>query len=132
MVGLIWMVQIVHYPLFNRVGAAEFQHYAIDHSRIITPIVMFPMLIELVTAASLLAVAPAGIWRGWWAIAFGLVLISWVSTALLQIPCHARLAEGFEQQVYLRLVSSNWIRTIAWTARGVLMAFLLWRMLGDR
>ena len=28
MVGMIWIVQIVHYPLFNRVGLEGFPRYA--------------------------------------------------------------------------------------------------------
>ena len=60
LVGLIWMVQIVHYKMFDRVGEAEFVQYENDHNRLITPIVMPPMLIELVTAVALLAFAPAG------------------------------------------------------------------------
>ena len=55
MVGLIWMVQIVHYKMFDRVGEDVFVRYAVDHGRLITPIVMVPMLIELITSVGLLA-----------------------------------------------------------------------------
>ena len=33
MVGLIWMVQIVHYKMFDRVGEDVFARYATDHAR---------------------------------------------------------------------------------------------------
>lgn len=122
MVGLIWMVQIVHYKLFNQVGAEEFVAYENDHSRLITPIVGIPMLVEIVTAGLLVAMAPTGFPR--WAAIAGVVMVIgiWASTALIQVPCHARLAEGFDMATYQRLVTSNWIRTILWSARGVLMA----------
>ena len=64
LVGLIWTIQLVHYPLFE------------------------------------------------------LVAIIWVSTALIQVPCHNRLVDGFHQPSHRRLVDSNWIRTIAWSLRG--------------
>ena len=129
MVGLIWMVQIVHYQMFDRVGADVFQRYALDHSRLITPIVAIPMLIEIATAFGLLIVSPTGIPRTWFMIGMALVLVIWASTALLQVPCHERLASGFDREIYVRLVTSNWIRTIAWSARGGLMAYLLWRVM---
>lgn len=129
MVGLIWMVQMVHYQMFDRVGGTVFAQYAQDHSRLITPIVMIPMLIEIGSAAGLLFFAPAGIGRGWLLVAFGLIVVIWLSTAFLQVPCHARLAAGFDQAVYSRLVSTNWIRTVAWSVRGAMMAYLLWQLM---
>ena len=49
-------------------------------------------------------------------IGFALVGIIWITTALLQVPMHGRLARGFSQAAHRRRVSSNWIRTIAWSA----------------
>jgi uncharacterized membrane protein len=123
MVGLIWMVQIVHYKMFDRVGVEQFQQYEADHNRLITPIVGVPMLFELATAVLLIVSAPESFPR--WAAVVGLVLIAviWLSTVLLQIPCHNQLLNGFDESTYRRLVSSNWIRTVLWTARGALMAY---------
>ena len=122
MVGLIWMVQIVHYNVFDRVGAEQFQQYEADHNRLITPIVGVPMLFELATAILLIVTAPDSFPR--WAAVLGVVLIAliWLSTVVLQIPYHSRLLNGFDEATYRQLVSSNWIRTILWTARGGLMA----------
>ena len=49
-----------------------------------------------------------------------LLLIIWISTAFIQVPCHERLLGGFDQQVHQRLVKSNWIRTVAWSIRAIL------------
>ena len=57
MVGLIWMVQVVHYNLFDRVGNDQFAQYESDHGRLITPIVGVPMLLEITTSAALLLAA---------------------------------------------------------------------------
>ena len=123
MVGLIWMVQIVHYNMFDRVGLEQFQQYEADHNRLITPIVGVPMLFELATAVLLLFAAPDSFPR--WAAIVGLVLIGliWLSTVMLQIPCHTQLLNGFDEATYRRLVNSNWIRTGLWTVRGGLMAY---------
>ena len=120
MTGLSWCIQVVHYPLFAAVGRDEFTRYEADHARLITLVVGPLMLVELATALWLAAVRPAGIpaWMTWAGLA--LVAAIWTSTAAIQVPCHARLAAGFDAEVHARLVSSNWIRTVAWTARGVL------------
>ena len=80
--------------------------------------------VELVAAGGLWLVAPTDPWTIAGAV---LIAIIWVSTALIQIPCHNRLTSGFHQPSHRRLVDSNWIRTIAWTLRGavaVVMATL--------
>jgi hypothetical protein len=59
-----------------------------------------------------------------------LVVVIWFSTFLLQVPCHTRLSQGFDAQIHAQLVSTNWIRTLAWSARAVVamgMIYLFWK-----
>ena len=46
MVGVIWFVRVVHYPLFSRVGGESFALYSEAHSRLTTYVVGSPMLVE--------------------------------------------------------------------------------------
>ena len=128
LVGLIWMVQVVHYKMFDRVGAAEFVQYEVDHNRLITPIVAPPMLIELTTALALLVSAPPGFPR--WAAWIGLIMIAivWLTTLSVSVPCHKRLVKGFDPDAYRRLVNTNWIRTVLWTVRGIFMGYFALRL----
>lgn len=131
MVGLIWMVQIVHYNLMDRVGMEGFAKYELDHGRLITPIVGVPMLIEIATAAILVFHQPAGLPR-WVAVAgLAMVVAIWISTATLQVPCHNRLSQGFDQQAYRMLVSTNWIRTILWSIRGIILGWFAAKMISS-
>jgi uncharacterized membrane protein len=118
--GLIWFVQVVHYPLLAEVGEREFARYETMHCRRTGPVVAPLMLGEFATAAWLLFRPPAPDIA--WATASGflLLLAVWSSTAFLQVPCHRRLQRGFDPATVKRLVATNWIRTIAWTARGLL------------
>jgi hypothetical protein len=129
MTGLIWFVQVVHYPLFNQVGESVFSRYETIHTQSTTWVVGPVMLAELFSAGWLLWLAPEGI-PGWklWAGA-GLLGIVWVSTALLQVPQHGLLASGFDQRAYETLVSTNWIRTVGWSLRGLLALWMLWDLL---
>lgn len=125
LVGLIWIIQIVQYPLFSRVGDAAFVSYHAGHSERITWVVAPLMLVELVTAILLLIrteppVSAAAAWLG-----AGLVGVIWLSTAFLQVPRHAELGGGFDAATHQFLVTSNWLRTFAWTARGALVLWWL-------
>lgn len=123
MTGLIWFVQLVHYPLFAFVERGAFVRYQQEHVRRTTWVVGPPMLLEAATAAALiLAPFPAlGLSGAAWN-AVGLALI-WLSTWRGQVPQHDRLLSGFSEGPHRKLVRGNWLRTALWTARS---AGLLW------
>lgn len=50
LIGLIWTIQLVHYPLFSVVGDESFTEYAKGHASRITLIVAPLMLLELVSS----------------------------------------------------------------------------------
>lgn len=124
LVGLIWFVQIVHYPLMARVRPEAFAAYEIEHQRRTTLVVGPLMLAEAAAALALLGVLSGG---AWWIAATGVVLllVVWTSTLAIQVPLHARLERGFDARIHGRLVGSNWLRTAAWSARGMLALWLL-------
>jgi hypothetical protein len=126
MTGLIWFVQIVHYPLFAAVGSEEFSSYEQRHTSLTTWVVAPPMLLEVATAVLLFWFRPPGVsvWQLW----VGIILLAaiWLSTFLLQVPCHETLSNEFDEIVHQRLVSTNWIRTIAWSLRGLLVLWMAW------
>ncbi|MCA9078664.1 MAG: hypothetical protein KDA93_26805 [Planctomycetaceae bacterium] len=129
MTGLIWFVQLSHYPLFAKVGREGFAEYERLH-RVRTTVVVAPlMLSEAATAVLLFQLVPD--WISFHSALLGAALIMavWVSTATLQVPQHERLSEGFESFALRKLVRTNWIRTVAWSARSVLLIQCLWQLL---
>lgn len=130
MTGLVWFVQIVHYPLMARVGRSEFVAYERSHAQRTTLVVAPAMLIELVSAVLLAfaldgtrAASGAILWLVWSGLA--LLALIWVSTFLVQVPIHARLSKGLSQPLVRLLVLTNWVRTLAWSARSVVALTLL-------
>lgn len=124
MTGVIWVIQLVHYPLFQLVGREEFAAYERSHQVRISFIVIPAMFTELGAAAGLAIVLP-GDRQAWALIGLALLGVIWLSTFFIQVPCHDRLARGFDEAAWRRLVRSNWLRTIAWTVRtGVAVALL--------
>ena len=123
--GLVWFVQVVHYPLYPSVGAASFPAYQKRHIRL-TNLVAGPlMLVELAAAVGLVAARPASVSREQAWLGLGLVILIWLSTASLQLPRHFILIRGFDAAVHRALVATNWIRTLGWTARSALVLSML-------
>lgn len=125
MTGLIWFVQVVHYPLFGAVGQSSFVSYEVQHNNLTTYVVIMPMFIELITAFLLLWQRPSfmPLWLAWLGLA--LVGVIWLSTAFLQVPAHSVLSSGFNDLAHRNLVQTNWLRTIAWSVRVALLMFCL-------
>lgn len=129
LLGLILTIQLVHYPLFARVGAPTWPTYEREHQSRITYLVGPLMLAELLSAAWLaLRQPPALPSRSLW-LGLGLVLLIWLSTALVQSPLHGRLSAAFDVRLHRQLVLGNWFRTLAWLLRGGLCVWWLTRLL---
>ena len=111
MVGIIWFVQIVHYPLFVSVGAGGFAAYSGAHSRLTGFVVGPPMLAEAATAIALVLGPPQGVPLLLAVTGLALLAVIWLSTALLQSPRHRELGAGFDVASHRFLVASNWLRT---------------------
>jgi hypothetical protein len=121
MVGVIWFVQIVHYPLYPLVGTDGFGRYERVH-RMRTGVVVGPLMgAELLGAVLLVGLAPGAVSVG----ALVLLAAVLVVTFVVSVPCHERLERGFDAGVARRLVRSNWVRTAGWSLRGVLAVALV-------
>ena len=121
MAGLIWFVQLVHYPLFPLAAKPSFSTFARQHQRRTSWVVAPLMLVEAATAL-LLLLRQTGAWTVAGAALLGVV---WLSTALVQVPLHRRLERGFDPASATALVRTNWLRTVAWTGRAAVAVALV-------
>ena len=122
MVGVIWFVQLVHYPLLAVVPVESASTIAVDHQRRTAWVVMISMTVEGFSTLALMRWVPEGVatWLPW---ANGVFLaIALGCTVLLSVPRHARMAENPTPTIGRELVVTNWPRTIAWTICGALTA----------
>jgi hypothetical protein len=106
------------------VGMVEYTAYQGAHMTRTSWVVIPVMVTEVATGMGLLLVLtqPGHIhlaWRG-----LGLLALVWLSTACLQAPAHRALLNRFDSRIHSRLVQTNWLRTIGWTARSWLMVWL--------
>ena len=125
MVGVIWFVQLVHYPLLALIGIDRAPEIAIEHQRRTAWVVGLPMAVEGVTTLVLLFARPDGVdaWLAW----LGAVILAVVlaSTVLLSVPLHERMANSPDTTIGRRLVVTNWPRTLGWSSRAVVVGIML-------
>ena len=133
MVGLIWTIHVVHYPLFAEVGEATYVAFQSAHVDRIGKLLFVPWLTEGATLLALLWLTfIAGrrelrtpVMIG--AVAMAVVL---VISGFWSAPAHGELMDGFDSAVHDRLMTANLIRTLAWSVRGVTAVWILalvWR-----
>lgn len=123
--GLVWFVQLVHYPLLPDADPALLARYMSQHQRRTTWVVAPLAAAETISAAALVAI-PGPLQASWLArIGLGLVVLLWLSTWRLQAPLYARLSQRGHVSAIAPLVGSNWVRTTLWSARALLVLALL-------
>ncbi len=119
--GLIWVVQLVHYPSFRFIDKNQFLDFHKRHTRSITIIVMPLMLLELG-----LSFWSCYLYQFEFAhlVPFLMVLGIWSSTFLIQIPIHQKLSKVKDELLINRLIKTNWIRTILWSIKSIWISVL--------
>ncbi len=120
MVGLIWFVQRVHYPLLSYVQVDQQISVGAEHQRRTAQVVGLPMAVEGVSTLILLVDRPDQVM--WWLPWMGAILlaISLGSTVFLSVPLHQKMVNQPSAELGKKLVSTNWPRTVSWTLRGVI------------
>jgi hypothetical protein len=123
MLGVILVIQLVHYPSFLYVDETKFLDFEYFHSKTISYIVFPVMLLELLTCLYLF-------YNNFFDLIYFLILsitiLIWISTLTLSMPCHVKLSKKFDAKIIKRLIKTNWPRTILWSIKsGVLLWIII-------
>ena len=117
MTGVIWLIQLVHYPSFFFVEGTRFREFSILHQNRMGFIVGGPMLVELFTACYSLFFDQSFLII----LAMILLAIIWYVTFFVSVPLHSKLSRGWDEVSCKRLVQTNWWRTMGWSLRLVIL-----------
>lgn len=125
--GLIWLVQLVHYPGFLLVGKEAGAAYQQHHTRSMSWVVVPLMLAELTLAIWLLFTPFLFQVLAYLNYAsFAFLFIIWLATFLRAVPLHNRLSKhGYDINTIQKLIKINWVRTICWTFRTMALLLLI-------
>ena len=130
MCSLIWVIQLVHYPLFLYIDDSKRIDFSKLHQRRISALVMPTMLLELLSLGGLLYLDSRH--SVLWLAALFLAII-WASTVFLQVPQHKLLSSEINKEKARKsaafLVKSNWLRTLGWSIKTCLIVWLFLNLL---
>jgi hypothetical protein len=120
--GVSWLLQVVVYPTYRLVGAAEFVPFHVSQGRRMIPVLMVPMtataVLSVVTAVLHRAAANAGLL--WGVAACAAIVIG--TTLVSELPKHLALDKGGKNdQLINGLVRDNLPRSLAWTVGCILL-----------
>ena len=119
MTGVIWVIQIVHYPSFHFIEKELYTVFQKFHMNKISIIVIPIMLAELITGMMLFldksSKSPLLI------VSFVILVLIWLITGVFFSKAHNELMTGYQELVVNQLVVMNWIRTLLWTLRLLLL-----------
>jgi hypothetical protein len=127
LLGLVWYVQLVQYPLFHLIPAEVFVPYWRRNLWVSTSLAMPLMILESLTALVLTLQNLSNLRPLWWVL-LGLIAVAWASTVFLQLPTYIGLLKSKDERLIRRLVNTNWVRTGVWTARTIILV-LYWKSL---
>ncbi len=144
--GLIWTIQIVHYPSFLDVPISELQIFHKNHTNRISLLVIPLMTLELVVSIVLLFsclfeqlesvlgsnselmqdrvdyIHAVGFWV--W-LNLIIVVLLWGSTFFISVPIHNELSQGVSEPTIQKLIRTNWVRTILWSIKSYIVLRIL-------
>ena len=126
-VGIMLFLQVVHYPLYKKIkeGFVEYERsYMRRAALLIGPL----MLVEAITAILLTGVSPSGILTKLAGANLILLIMIWLSTFLFQLNQHQKLSIRFSEKILKGLIHRNWIRTLLWAIKGVVMVLFCYHL----
>ena len=126
--GLIWTIQLVHYPGFLHIGSDTYKAYQEFHMRAITLLVGPSMLAELAATVLITMALYHSPYRLLIILSALVLIFIWLHTAFLASPLHGKLLNGFQPELIRKLVDINWWRTIAWSIRSAILIYLAYRI----
>ena len=123
MVGVIWIIQLVHYPSFHFIELNQYTTFQRFHMSRISYVVIPAMLTELFTLI-LIIISMDQVEPIILASALLLIVI-WLMTAVFFSGMHQKLTLGYDQAIVEKLVKLNWGRTLLWTLRLLLVSIYI-------
>ena len=120
LVSLVFMTQFITYPTFLHIDKDKFSEYHRKYVNNISFIVAPVMLIELLTLSLIAYFSSEFLIIK----SLILLLVIWLTTFFIMIPSHNRISKSFNKKEIKSLINYNWIRTILWSFKLLVIIFL--------
>ena len=126
--GAAMMDSIVVYHGWRFVGPNEFALVHEETGKRIVQVLVYETLLMTILTVMMFWKKPNYIPKKWIAAAFGFELISWISSVFIQIPIQLSMKDKNVTELE-RLISTDWIRTIASIIYILIVSRILYEIL---
>jgi hypothetical protein len=124
MVGVIWVIQLVHYPSFYFIKQKNYKSFQNFHMKNITYIVFPIMSIELFSGFFLVLIFEDSKILSVLYFSLFFLLSNWALTGIIFTRLHSELLEGYNKLIIKNMIKWNWIRTLFWSIRLFLLFYI--------
>ena len=124
--GVVWIAQLVDYPLYLAVPPESFPAYFAQFNESIVFPVIFALSMTWIISVALILNRPKEIpaWAAW--TAAGLAMLGFIASAAFEFPYNKQLmAEGFNEVAINAKITGNWFRLVPWTIQAGLVAWMV-------
>lgn len=120
MVGIIWVIQLLHYPTFHFIKESDYVKFQHFHMQRISFIVVPVMILELLSAFILVYYIPSNLLT----LCLIILLVIWLITFVFFTKLHQSLLDGYDKKIVDKLVRINWSRTVLWSLRLIILIYI--------
>ncbi len=122
LLAIIYQTQLITYPTFLEISPKKFNKYHKNYVNVITYLVAPFMVLELSTLVVIIYNN-----KGFLLIKSLLTLIViWLVTFIVMVPIHNNISKKYKSSQIRRLINYNWIRTILWTLKFIVVFYILY------
>ncbi len=125
MAGVTWTLQILNYPLLEKINSGTFASYQEAHNKRFGKVMIPGVLVSVLTTILLFFNLPFAVSFTVPVIQTIILLIITGSAAVYAAPAHKRLEKNFDQVPVRSLIMTNWLRLFAWLALALGDLYLL-------
>lgn len=126
MIGIVWLQQLINFPLFTLVPKESFSVYHQAHLNRSQWLIAPLMLVEVLSAAFLLIWPIPQVSYYLYLINFLLIVLIWLETFLMQWPLQKKLRKEHSLVTIERLIKLNRLRAITWSCHGAVLIAILY------
>jgi hypothetical protein len=131
--AVMWYIQVVHFPMLRFVGADRFEQYYRE-LKMKNTLLFFPLFsLEIFTSVALLlsftmvSDFTASVQNQFFLVGFSLILLFVLHLVNFQMirPLLSSLQTDTDGKKHQRLVRMQWIRTLGWTIRLIMLLSMI-------
>jgi hypothetical protein len=127
--GAGMMDSLVAYHSWNFINSEDFPLMHQESGTRIIRVFVLPTLLLTIITIIMIWKRPHTIPKSWFVVGLSFQMIVWLSSIFIQIPIQFLLDKRRDEEALQRLLTTDWIRIIAWLFYMIIVSTMLYRIL---